>query len=298
MYITLDTVKKYDLDEEYIGWFSEVFPNGAELIDIINSPKITMGILHWIYSKFSTTAEEKAAYYEETKVDCNEYNYTIYESDNITFCSYVVNSSNISDSNHVFDSEDVSGCDNVSGSNNVEDSGQVFNSEFVYTSRCVLNSKNVTNGANIINSNYVVKSHSIYNAAAVKNSAFVTDVLQGNTKQINGSQFISSCQDLENCLFCYGINNKKYHIFNKEVSPDEFDLIVKQMKSILKNWTLTLVVRWPDTTIPLDEPKIERNITKQFAGLPDKFWRWVATLPGYDPMILYQITYQPNLIGE
>ena len=297
MYITLDIVKKYDRDKEYIGWFSEVFPNGAELIDIINSPKITMEMLHWIYSKFSTTAEEKAAYYEETKVDCNEYNYTIYESNNITFCSYVVNSSNVSDSNHIFDSEDISGCDNISNSNNVEDSGQIFNSEFIYTSRRILNCKNVTNSSNIVNSDYVVKSRSVYNAATVKNSAYVLDLKQGNTKQINGSQFISSCQDLENCLFCYGINNKKYHIFNKEISPDEFDLITKQMKSILKDWEMALVVAWPEETVPVDEPQIEYNIIKQFAELPDKFWRWVKTLPGYDPMIMYGITMQENLLN-
>lgn len=298
MYITLDTLIKYNACEEGVQWFKRTFPNGAELTEIIKHKYTTPAFLHWGYATLPTSEEEKRAYYEKIKVDCNEYNYTIYESDNITFCSYVVNSSNVSDSNHIFDSEDISGCDNVSGSNNVEYSGQIFNSEFVYTSRRALNSRNITNGVNIVNSDYVVNSHDIYNAATVKNSAYILDIKQGNTKRITGSQFIGSCQDLENCLFCYGINNKKYHIFNKEISPDEFDLIVKQMKSILKDWEMTLVVAWPEATVPLDEPQIERNIIKQFATLPDKFWRWVSTLPGYDPMILYQITYQPNLIGE
>jgi hypothetical protein len=63
-------------------------------------------------------------------------------------------------------------------------------------------------------------------------------------------------------------------------------------------WDAELVKdnEWPECTIPLDMPTIQRNVLKQYEALPESFWRWVKTLPGYDPGILYHLTYNRDLL--
>jgi hypothetical protein len=81
------------------------------------------------------------------------------------------------------------------------------------------------------------------------------------------------------------------------IEADEFEMIMGQMKSILAGWQMTLVKdEWPEHTIPLDTPNIQRVTTIQFSNLPESFWRWVKTLPNYDPAILYMITFNKNLL--
>ena len=67
---------------------------------------------------------------------------------------------------------------------------------------------------------------------------------------------------------------------------------------MLAGWepTFTRGNYWPSAMIPLDAPTTQRNMMKQYETLPDKFYRWVKTLPGYDPMVLYSLTYNPNLL--
>lgn len=295
MYITKETLIRHGACGQGLKWFERTFPNGAELMDVINHKYADRHTLHWGFANLTTTEEEQAAYRAKLNIDCDENNYTIYESDNIHNSKYVTHSSRIFDSSYIFNCEEITRSDDILQSQNVEDSSLVYDSEFVYNSHHILKCKNVTNSHEIVCSDYVIESHHIMQAAAVKRSAWVTDFHFGLTKQITDSYFISRGQNLEHCMFCYGLDNKKYHIFNKEVSPEEFEVIHRQLFSILKDWQPEFVVddEWPEQQIPLDAPRVQRNIIKQFANLPDKFWRWVMTLPGYDPAILYAITYQP-----
>lgn len=297
MYITKEKLIAEGACRQGLKWFERYFPDGAELIDVINHKYIDKHTLHWGMAHLETSEEEKKAYNEKLNIDCDKRNNTIYQSDNISHSTYVTYSTNVIQSEYVFHSEDVEYSDNIAQSKNVERSGQIFGSEFVYDSRKVLQSNNINHSHNIVSSNYVLNSHDVYNAISIKRSGYITDAVMGNTKRITDSYFISSCQDIEKCLFCQGINNKKYHVFNKEVDVDEYEILINQMHSILKDWHLGLVQdEWPKFTIPLDQPRMQRNIAKQFDLLPEKFWRWVRTLPGYDPKILYMITFGKELI--
>ena len=174
----------------------------------------------------------------------------------------------------------------------------IFSSEFIESSKCVVQSKNITNSHNIVCSDYVVNSHSIMNAAAVTNSAYVGSFIPGGCRQIKDCRFIAESKNLKHCLFCYGIENGEFLVFNKQVDSTDYELIVHQLDKILRNWDMELIQNneWPEYTIPLDAPIVQRNIIKQYAALPDTFWRWVKTLPGYDVSILYAITYNKELI--
>ena len=297
MFLTLEILEKYDACESGKKWFEHYFPDGGELIDIINHKFVTPDILHWGYTNLTTTSEEQEAYWRKLNVDC-ERRWSIYESDNITNGSFVSRSSRVKLGAYVFGSKDVTDSTNVLSSSNVERSSKIFNSEFVYDSHKVSHGKNITESVNVVNSDYVVRSSSVMNAAVVTNSHFVNSLTTGTTKQIKNSMFIADCENMKNCLFCANTKNGEYLLFNQSIDTDQFDMITKQLTSILGGWQAELVCdhAWPGETIPLDSPQIQRNVLRQYKNLPETFWRWVKTLPYYNPSILYALTFQPHML--
>ena len=298
MFLTLEILERYNACEKGKEWFTHFFPNGGELMDVIQHRFVQPETLHWGFTNLTTTQEEREAYYKKLAINVDNLS-TVYECDNIEGSEYITRSSHIKNSSYVFSCKEVSDSENISASDNVERSHQVFNSEFVYDSEKVYQSKNVTQSLNIINSDYVVRSSSVMNAASVTNSHYVHAFTHGAVKQVKDSMFITDCVGVKKCLFCAGLQNKEYMLFNKSIDPDEFALIENQLKNILSGWQAELVKDgWPVGKIPLDSPQIQRNTLRQFAQLPEKFWRWVKTLPNYDSMVLYAVTFQANLITE
>lgn len=296
MFLTLDILERYDACKLWKKWFARNFPDGAELIDVINHPRVDIETLHWGYANLTTTKEEQEAYWSKLKVEVPD-RCTIYESDHITNSTYVSRSSNVKDSELVFSSQDVNSSNNILNSKNIERSVQVFGSEFVYDSQWVCQSRNVTGSANIVNADYVVHSNDVMNASTVVDSFAVYSFRTGGTKQIRGSAFITDCVNLKHCLFCANIEGKEYMLFNQPIDQDQFEIIMKQLRNILGDWHPKFVKgEWPEGVIPLDSPVLQRNVMHQFENLPEAFWRWVKTLPGYDPSLLYAITFQADLI--
>ena len=297
MYITIDLLEKYNACDNGKQWFKRFFPNGGELMEVITHKFVTPEILHWGYTYLPTTPEEQKIYWEKLHIECENI-HAIYESDNIYNSNWVSRSSHVKNSNYIFSSNNIENSENVFSGKDVKDSNKIFNSEFVYSSKKVLQSKNINDSSNIINSDYVVNSNSVINSIAVKNSSYVVGMTSGGSKQIKNSFFIVSCTNLNHCLFCHNIHEKECFIFNKQFDKTDYELITNQIKDILNDYEMELVKnnKWGANTIPLDSPTTQRNFTKQFAGLPDKFWRWVKTLPGYDPTILYAITYNKDLL--
>lgn len=297
MFLTLDILNQHGACGRGVEWFGRYFPNGGELIDVINHKYVTPYFLHWGYTNLNVSEEEKAAYWKKLNIECEDI-HTIYSCDNIKNSVWISRSSNVEDSCYVFSSKNVSSSEDVSNSSEVSDSKRVYGSEFIYASNKILDSRNVNESCNIVGSDYVVNSHSIMNSAAITNSAFVDAWLPGKTKQIKNSRFIFECSNLKNSLFCHHIDNKDYMLFNKQVDATDYNLIVKQLDKILCDYKTALVKDdyWPSHTIPLDIPSVQRNIIKQYGNLPSTFWRWIKTLPGYDPSVLYAITYNKELI--
>lgn len=297
MYLTLDILERFGACDSGKKWFARYFPNGGELIDIISHKYATPEILHWGFHNFTTTPEEQEAYWVRLNVNVPN-RCTIYESDNITDSCYVSRSSNITNSNFVFSSAEVSNSNDIMGSQTVEDSNQVFISEFVYGSNKVYYGKNITESTNIVNSDYVVRSRSVMNSAVVTDSCFVSALDSGRTKNIKNSAFIYECINMKRCMFCSGIDNGENLLFNKPIDADELDLIMKQLKSVLGDYSADYVRdgEWSGKEIPLKTPQIEHNLISQYSKLSEKFWRWVATLPNYDSQILYTIIWQARLL--
>lgn len=297
MFLTSEILKHHEACESEIKWFDRHFPNGAELIDVINHKTTTLEFLHWGFIHLITSAEEKEAYWQKLNIQC-EKRYSVYRSNDVSNSEWVSRSSKVEESSYVFSSSEIAFSNNVLSSNLVEHSSKIYNSSFVYSSQRIVQSQNVTNSRNIIHSDYIVNSHSIRNAAAVTNSAFVDGWLPGETKQIKNSRFIMSCTNLKNCLFCHKVENGEYLLFNAPIDKEDYEVIVQQLDRLLGDYEVEMVKDndWPANTIPIDEPRIQHNILKQYEKLPSAFWRWVKTLPNYDPAVLYAITYSKELI--
>ena len=298
MYITKETLERHGACGQGLKWFERTFPNGAEIVDVINHKYTDKHFLHWGFVNLTTTEEEKEAYRKKLKINCGEANYSIYESDDVIGCSYVTHSSRIDGCERVFYSNDVRDSSDILRSSNVENSKLIYGSDFVFDSERVINGKNINGSQVVVNSDYVIDSHHIYGAAGIKNSAYVADIGFAETKQISNSCFISGSKNLNYCLFCFGIENDSYKLFNSPIDEMEYKMIARQLGYILGGWEPEFVKdnHWPQGTIPLDSPILQRNALIQWKGLPDRFWDWVKTLPNYREDIMYSLTYQGDKV--
>src|SRR3989339_375271 len=48
-------------------------------------------------------------------------------------------------------------------------------------------------------------------------------------KNCSDSSFLFDCQNCENCIACIGLNNKKFYIFNKHYSKDEYESVLHNL---------------------------------------------------------------------
>ena len=293
MFLTIDELKKAGAPcKEGQMWFNRWFPNGGELSEVIQHKYINTEFLHWGYTHLIVSDKERELYWDKVGVD-KESRGTCYISSNVINSHYVSRANNVENSEYVFVSESVYDSEVVFGCTNVENSGEIYDSEFIEDCRRVNNSRNVVRSNNIAASTFVVDSNSIINSSIITNSSYVGGL---SSARVSDSAFIDNCEDIDHCLFCTGIKDKKYLLFNKPIDPKQFELIRKQMTRILDNWSTCLVYEWPEATVNIEKPRLIRNAEKQYQNLPDTFWRWVKTLPGYDPEILYAITYSKELI--
>lgn len=297
MFITKEILEQYNACEKGKAWFERRFPEGGELIDVMNQKFIIPEFLHWGYRHLNYTREEQALYWQRLKVDCKDLS-TIYESDHVTNSQWISRSSFVADSEYIFGSKNVTASTNVSSSKEVDTSNQIFGSDFVYSSSKVLQSKNVTDSHNVVNSDYVVNSHSVVNSTVINNSAFIHGWAPAGSKQIKDSRFIMDCTNLKYCLFCNKISDAEYMIFNQQATAADYELVIKQLDRLLKDYESGLVVEdnWPKYTIPLDSPQIQRNALNRYSKIPSNFWEWVKTLPWYDSTILYSMTFNKDLL--
>lgn len=56
-----------------------------------------------------------------------------------------------------------------------------------------------------------------------------------NTHNCRDSAFLFDCRSCENCIGCVGLRGKKFHIFNKQYSPEEYAVKLKEMR--LDTWS-------------------------------------------------------------
>jgi hypothetical protein len=61
---------------------------------------------------------------------------------------------------------------------------------------------------------------------------------------------------------------------------------------------LAFVAEWPENLAVGTYVAPTRKFDDWYHSIDTKFWKWVRTLPGFDPMILYNITMLPEILED
>lgn len=204
----------------------------------------------------------------------------------------VVNSNKISCSRNVFSSNNVTDSEEVVGGKSVKSSKQIFHSSFVEKSEKIVASSNVTDSTNVVNSVSIANCTNIWRGAQCFDSSEIT-----GGRNLENCFFCLECADSKNLLFCRGLTGVEYHIFNKPVSKRQFDLFCNQYKELM-HYLFIFAEEWPEDSAKSEAPALNARFTRWYESIDEEFWQWARTLPNYDPMVLYTITFNPNFLNE
>lgn len=289
MFITAELLRKHKACGPGLRYIERFYPNGAEMIDIIRDRHISKDFLHWGREFLTSNDEELAAYCEACKIINTE---GFWYSVNVSDSKYVVKSKNVSSSSSVFESIDIQNSTDVVDSENVEDSHQIFHSSMIESCEKVFKGNNVVESTNVCNSTMVARSKNVIGSKDVFDSS---EIIRSNT--VTDSYFCQDCTNIQNCMFCDGLTDASYHVFNKPVDKKRYDMLEKQYLK-QAGFILEFIRDWPKELIVYTSTMPTRKFDDWYAEVPDKFWKWVRTISGFDSMLVYNITMLPEILVD
>ena len=293
-----------------------------KLIERTNFPKESMELIDamgWVQSYSSN--EEKVLFSElfsdwrtyvgmtPLEVEKFEEVFEITDSHIIlsSFCidssSRVRDSENVSNSKYIAFSKNIKNSERVYASSNVENSHYISVSFNVLGSTEVKDSSKIQYSQNVFNSDEISNCYAVYSCKEVEDSLGIFNVSTG--KEIYFSTNLENCSY---CLFCSGLKDKKFYLFNQEIGSKDW-FIIKEL--LLNKWSeedknLYKVISFED-----DDKKwygfktfnysatlsyvAQRDF---FQSLSSKFLKYIRSMPYYNDWLLYQITMNPKILEE
>lgn len=287
MFVTAEVLISCNISSQWLDFFKENFPKGVEMVDLINHDHISVEFLHWLRKHLFNENKDLMEYYAK----CEIVNSSLcWQSEVVSDSTQVVNSKNIKNSKSVFGSFEIINSIDIVDSENIENSQQIFYSSMVDTSNKIIKGQNIVESTNICNSTMVAHSVNVIDSNTVFDSS---EIIQCNTA--TNSYFCQDCTNIKNCMFCEGLENVEYHIFNKPVDEKMYKLFEKQYKKYLTE-TLSFVRDWPSEMLVNQHVAPTRKFDDWYHPISERFWKWARTLPGYDDMLLYNITMLPKIL--
>ena len=224
-----------------------------------------------------------------------------------SFCidssSRVRDSENVSNSKYIAFSKDIKNSERVYASSNVENSQYISASFNVLGSVEVKDSSKIRHSRNVFNSSEVLVCYGVYSCEEVEDSLGIFNISTG--KEI---YFSTDLEDCSYCLFCSGLKNKKFCLFNQEIDSKDW-FIIKEL--LLNKWSkenknLYKVISFEDNDKEWYGFKsfnysgslsyvAQRDF---FQGLSLKFLKYIRSMPYYNEWLLYQITLNPKILEE
>lgn len=218
--------------------------------------------------------------------------------------SRVRDSKNVSNSKYIAFSKDIKNSERVYASSNVENSQYISNSFDVLGSNEVKDSSKIQYSKNVFNSGEVLDCYGVYSCKEVEDSLGIFNVSTG--KEIYFSTDLENCSY---CLFCSGLKNKKFYLFNQEIGSKDW-FVIKEL--LLNEWSeedesLYKVVSFEDDNNEwcgfryLSKTNTNFSYVAQrnfFQGLSSKILKYIRSIPGYNEWLLYQITMNPRILEE
>jgi hypothetical protein len=286
MYITLDIIQKRGGCGEYLRFFEKHYPNGVEMLELIENGHVPYHGLHWGYKWLDPNEQEKEAYWRRVKVVDSE---GVDESDNVTSSMLVSHSSKINQSQQIYHSKEINFSQYIVQSEFVDESKNIANSYFVNNSYDVINGKNIENSNQVVDSTYIINSHGIYSSYNITDCHAIW-----RSKNLTNCYFCFDCDGISKAMFCCNKQEGEYMLFNKPVDKTRFEMVQKQYKRYALPF-ITLMEPW--NVYNGNIPNILHDFRKHTANIPASFWEWAKTIPGYDAEVLYSLTFIPQFLN-
>ena len=287
MLITTELLRKYKACEQGIEYIQRFYPNGAEMIDIIHDPNIDKEFLYWGRKNLTHSAEEFDAYCHTCNIvntDCHWCSYNLHDS------NFIVESHDIENSERIFESNDIEHSFDVVASESISNSSQIFTSSLVDNSSHIMHCSNITECNNTCFSKIISHSENIYNSKNVFTSSEII-----TSENVTNSYFCQNCRNIKHCMFCDGIEDVEYYLFNQPVDKERFELFTQQYKRFMQ-FKLAFAPIWPENMIKAFTPVVTQKKYEWYNAISEKFWKWAKTLPGYDYILVYNITLIPEIL--
>lgn len=298
MFLTERILIKNQAPEQYIDFLKNNYSKGVEFSELCENYSVPKDFLYWIFENFSFNSKDQNSYNSALAID--EKSEMIWKSSNVSESKIVYESDNVEKSSGIFLSEDVRNSTNIFISRAVKNSTNVKESSFVSFSEEVFSSRNVTNSIQVYDSIYVQNGTDIFHSNQVVNSDIIFE-----SDYIQNCSFCSSCKNLINGMFCLGFDGEaardKFFLFNKEVPEVVYTSVCGQYIDLVKECHVKFLnfderLKNGEIAIKVPDVEVTFNFQKRFAGVTDKFWDWVKTLPNYNEEILYGITFVPKVL--
>ena len=287
MYLTQEILEREDACPWGFDWFKVNYPNGVELIDIVNNPKTPFEFLHWGRVHLSNLSQEEIAAYDHAcQITDSLY---VSDSENVARSQNILESNNIEDSAYIYLSKNITSSEAIVKGENVKNSTFVYDSSVVLDSKIIAKSGNIKNSINILDCNSIINSTNALNSSLLTNTHYAT-----NSKNITNGYFLGWCQNLRNALFCYDVHDGEYLLFNKPIEKEQWewtrDTFVNFMKEPLK-----LIKLWNKEEYNYIQTVYDRPFL-QLETEPTQLFKWVKTLPGYDKELMFELTLNETFL--
>lgn len=286
MKLTAELLSQYDACGKGFDWFKEKYPQGAELIDIMNDSECDMHFLHWGYHYLDISPEEKALYLEKARIKNSSF---IYDSEDVSECTALSNCSKMIRSKFCSHSTQVTDSEEVYQSEDITKSSEIFFSERVINSHYISNSTDIKHSSKISNSSLITTSHNILDSLIVTDSAYVWQC-----RQIRRVAFGAFLNNVTNALCSAGMENCTNIIFNQPVSPTEFAQYYAQFLLLAREMQYPNPLIVCDSNIHLHDSSrcnFQFNYPTLIQNLPSKLLNFIKTLPYYSDELFNQVFF-------
>ena len=225
-----------------------------------------------------------------------------------SFCidssSRVQDSENVSNSKYIAFGKDIKNSERVYASSNVENSQYISASFNVLDSTEVKDSSKIQYSQNVFNSGEVLDCYGVYSCKEVEGSLGIFNISTG--KEIYFSTDLENCSY---CLFCSGLKNKKFFLFNQEIDSKDW-FVIKEL--LLTEWSkedknFYKIISFEDDDKEWCGFRTSSNDSVSFSyvaqrnffqGISSKFLKYIRSMPYYNEWLLYQITMNPKILEE
>lgn len=252
-----------------IDYFDKHNADEMDVEEILNDPEADWNTIYWIYNYNRFDDEVRTLYLNRCNIkgECK----FIWESHDIedTYhacgSAYVINSSHILESEHIAHSLCVKACKNID------------------------NSSYVSNSAGVSHSNHIFYCDEVDWTAWAQECKKVTDCnyVRG-VHNGNDCHFCVYSDNISHCLFCDHISNEEYMIFNKKVTPIEFE---RWKDAVLAQLSVIPIPEFAEENDDYNPP-----VTKLYQHLPMEFIEWVRQVPNYDQGIALIIFLRSEIL--